>query len=74
MRRFYIGQGINPVLLSGGSMNYSQVRKMIPFAVVFDISVAVAIFGGYIDPTLRIVGAVSCAVCSVWAMAVYARN
>jgi hypothetical protein len=55
-------------------MNYSQVRKMIPFAVVFDISVAVAIFGGYIDPTLRIVGAVSCAVCSVWAMAVYARN
>ena len=55
-------------------MNISQVRKLIPFACVFDVSVAVALFGGYIDPTLRIVGIVSCAVCVVAGMVIFAKD
>lgn len=55
-------------------MYISQVRKLIPFAAAFDVSVAVAVFGGYIDPTLRVVGIVTCAVAVIGALVVYCRD
>lgn len=55
----------------GNIMNIYKVRRLVPFAAAFDIAVAVAVFGGYIDPTLRVVGAVTCAVCVVGALYIY---
>lgn len=55
-------------------VSQSTVQKLVPFAVVFDVSVAVALFGGYIDPTLRIVGIASCAVTAVVVSVIWFRS
>ena len=52
----------------------STIQKLIPFAVAFDVSVAVAVFGNYVDPTLRIVGIASCAVMTIAMAVIWFRN
>lgn len=57
-------------------MQVSQrtVHKLLPVAAAFDLSVGVALFGGYMDPTLRIVGLVSCAVLVIAGVVIWYRN
>jgi hypothetical protein len=55
-------------------MTVTQVRRLVPFAAGFDVAVAVAVFGHYIDPTLHVVGVVCCAVSVVGAAVIYFRN
>ena len=51
-----------------------QVTKLLPVAAIFDLSLVVAVFGGYIDPTLRVIGAVSGAVTAISMVIIYVRN
>ena len=55
-------------------MNVSLVKKLIPFAAAFDVSVCVAVFGHYVDPTLHVVGIVACAVSVVGALVAAYRD
>lgn len=55
-------------------MSPSLVRRLIPFAAAFDIAVAVVVFGGYIDPTLRVAGSIALLVAVVGAAIVYFRD
>ena len=55
-------------------INQNQVVKLLPAAAIFDLSLVVAVFGGYIDPTLRIIGAVSGAITAISMVIIYVRN
>lgn len=55
-------------------VSQNTVIKLIPVAAVFDLSVGVSVFGGYIDPTLRVVGLVTCAVCVIAGAVVWYRS
>ena len=55
-------------------ISQTTIHKLIPFAVAFDVSVAVAVFGHYIDPTLTIIGAGSCAITTAVMAVIWFRN
>jgi hypothetical protein len=55
-------------------VNARTVHKLLPVAAAFDLSVAVALFGGYIDPTLRIIGFASGVICAVSMGVIWYRN
>lgn len=50
------------------------IIKLIPVSIAFDASVGVAVFGHYTDPTLQVVGAVSCAITVISMAVIYYRS